>query len=276
MRVLVTTPGSAGHFGPLIPFADALRDAGDDVLVATRDVDRRTASARRASPSGRYDEPPRERARADLRAVRATSTTTRRTGSSSPRCSSASTAPRRSTTCARSSRTGSPTSCCTRAPSSPAPLAAERTGVPVAVVGIGLGAVERKFIPVAIAALAPLRARLGLPAEPETQPALLHARAAAARRAAAPRTRAASASGGPGRAAARLVGRRRRAARVPHVRHGRAADGLLPRALPRGDRRARRAAGARARHHRAGPRSRRPRPAAAQRPRGALGPAGRR
>jgi UDP:flavonoid glycosyltransferase YjiC (YdhE family) len=37
MRVLITTTGSAGHFGPLIPFAEALRAAGDDVTVATRE-----------------------------------------------------------------------------------------------------------------------------------------------------------------------------------------------------------------------------------------------
>ena len=36
MRVLITTTGSAGHLGPLIPFADAIRDAGGEVLVATR------------------------------------------------------------------------------------------------------------------------------------------------------------------------------------------------------------------------------------------------
>ncbi|MDA0160140.1 glycosyltransferase [Solirubrobacter ginsenosidimutans] len=37
MRVLATTTGSAGHFGPLIPFLDAIRGAGGDVLVATRE-----------------------------------------------------------------------------------------------------------------------------------------------------------------------------------------------------------------------------------------------
>jgi UDP:flavonoid glycosyltransferase YjiC (YdhE family) len=36
MRVLITTRGSAGHFGPLIPFAEAIRAAGDDVIVAAR------------------------------------------------------------------------------------------------------------------------------------------------------------------------------------------------------------------------------------------------
>jgi UDP:flavonoid glycosyltransferase YjiC (YdhE family) len=37
MRVLITTTGSDGHFGPLIPFAEALRAAGDSVIVATRE-----------------------------------------------------------------------------------------------------------------------------------------------------------------------------------------------------------------------------------------------
>jgi UDP:flavonoid glycosyltransferase YjiC (YdhE family) len=37
MRVMFTTTGSAGHLGPLVPFADAVRRAGGDVLVATRD-----------------------------------------------------------------------------------------------------------------------------------------------------------------------------------------------------------------------------------------------
>ena len=36
MRALVTTSGAAGHLGPLIPFARAIRDQGGEVLVATR------------------------------------------------------------------------------------------------------------------------------------------------------------------------------------------------------------------------------------------------
>ncbi len=36
MRALITTAGSAGHFGPLIPFARAVLDAGGEVLVATK------------------------------------------------------------------------------------------------------------------------------------------------------------------------------------------------------------------------------------------------
>jgi UDP:flavonoid glycosyltransferase YjiC (YdhE family) len=49
VRVLFTTTGSAGHLGPLIPFADAVRDAGGDVLIATRG-----SSAERARTTG-YD-----------------------------------------------------------------------------------------------------------------------------------------------------------------------------------------------------------------------------
>jgi len=37
MRVLFTTRGSAGHLGPLVPYAAACRSAGHDVLVAAQD-----------------------------------------------------------------------------------------------------------------------------------------------------------------------------------------------------------------------------------------------
>ena len=37
MRVLITTSGSAGHLGPLLPFARAIRDHGDEVLFAARE-----------------------------------------------------------------------------------------------------------------------------------------------------------------------------------------------------------------------------------------------
>ena len=37
MRVLFTTRGSAGHLGPLVPYATACRQAGHDVLVAAQD-----------------------------------------------------------------------------------------------------------------------------------------------------------------------------------------------------------------------------------------------
>ena len=37
MRVLFTTRGSAGHLGPLVPYAAACRSAGHEVLVAAQD-----------------------------------------------------------------------------------------------------------------------------------------------------------------------------------------------------------------------------------------------
>jgi UDP:flavonoid glycosyltransferase YjiC (YdhE family) len=45
MRVLFTTTGSAGHLGPLMPFADAIRRAGGEVLVATRESSAEQARA---------------------------------------------------------------------------------------------------------------------------------------------------------------------------------------------------------------------------------------
>jgi UDP:flavonoid glycosyltransferase YjiC (YdhE family) len=63
MRVLITTTGSDGHFGPLIPFADALRDAGEAVIVATRE-----SSADRVRAAG-YEVWPFADAPADERAT---------------------------------------------------------------------------------------------------------------------------------------------------------------------------------------------------------------
>ena len=171
MRVLITTRGSAGHFGPLIPFAHALRDAGDDVLVATS-----TSTGDRVRAQGfavrTYDEPPREarapifaRARdLDHDAANRLVVTEAFVGLDG--------AAALDDLCAIVAD-WQPDLVLSESAEFAGPLAAERSGVPVAVVGIGLGAVERKFIPVALEALAPLRARLGLPAEPETQPAYL-------------------------------------------------------------------------------------------------------
>jgi UDP:flavonoid glycosyltransferase YjiC (YdhE family) len=45
MRVMFTTTGSAGHLGPLLPFADAVRRAGGAVLLATRGTSAEPARA---------------------------------------------------------------------------------------------------------------------------------------------------------------------------------------------------------------------------------------
>jgi len=171
VRVLVTTRGSAGHFGPLIPFAQAVRDAGDDVLVATS-----TSTGDRVRAQGfavrTYDEPPPEarapvfaRARdLDHDAANRLVLTEAFVGLDG--------AAALDDLCAIVAD-WQPDLVLSESAEFAGPLAAERAGIPVAVVGIGLGAVERKFIPVALEALAPLRARLGLPDEPETQPAYL-------------------------------------------------------------------------------------------------------
>ena len=161
MRVLVTTRGSAGHFGPLVPFADAVRDAGGEVLVATSasTADGIAAQGFAVRP---YAEPPAE-ARAPIFA-RARELDR----DAANRLVAAEAFGRLDTGAALDDL------CATVADWAPdvllaegaefaGPLAAEAAGVPVALVGISLGTVERKFIPALLPALAPLRARLGLP-----------------------------------------------------------------------------------------------------------------
>jgi UDP:flavonoid glycosyltransferase YjiC (YdhE family) len=57
MRVLMTTKSGAGHFGPLVPFARALRRAGADVVIA---APRQAAPMVRAArmPLWAFDDPP--------------------------------------------------------------------------------------------------------------------------------------------------------------------------------------------------------------------------
>jgi UDP:flavonoid glycosyltransferase YjiC (YdhE family) len=57
MRVLMTTKAGAGHFGPLVPFARALRRAGADVVIA---APRQAAPMVRAArlPLWAFDDPP--------------------------------------------------------------------------------------------------------------------------------------------------------------------------------------------------------------------------
>lgn len=45
MRVLVTSSGMAGHFGPLVPWIHALRERGDDVLVVVPEAARQQAES---------------------------------------------------------------------------------------------------------------------------------------------------------------------------------------------------------------------------------------
>jgi UDP:flavonoid glycosyltransferase YjiC (YdhE family) len=170
MRVLVTTRGSAGHFGPLIPFADALRDAGDDVLVATA-----ASTTERVRGQGfavrAYAEPPGAARAPFLERARGLDPDAANRimvdlfagvdgGAALPGL------------CAIIAD-WRPDLVLSEVAEFAGPLAAEKAGLPVAVVAITLGAGERAMIDAVIAALAPLRARLGLPDTPATQPAYL-------------------------------------------------------------------------------------------------------
>ena len=66
---MFTTTGSAGHLGPLVPFADAVRRAGGEVLIATRE-----SSAAQARAAGfdvwAFADAPAEQRNAALAAVR--------------------------------------------------------------------------------------------------------------------------------------------------------------------------------------------------------------
>ena len=69
MRVLATTTGSAGHFGPLIPFLDAIRGAGGDVLVATRESSAETIRAA-GYPAWSFSDAPAQRRAAIFASLR--------------------------------------------------------------------------------------------------------------------------------------------------------------------------------------------------------------
>jgi UDP:flavonoid glycosyltransferase YjiC (YdhE family) len=170
MRVLVTTRGSAGHFGPLIPFANALRDAGDDVLVATS-----ASTADRVREQGfavrAYAEPSRAARAPFLERARGLDPGAANRimvelfvgvdGGAALRDLCAIVADWR------------PDLVLSEVAEFAGPLAAEQAGIPVAVVAITLGAGERTVTDAVIAALAPLRARLGLRDTPAAEPAYL-------------------------------------------------------------------------------------------------------
>jgi UDP:flavonoid glycosyltransferase YjiC (YdhE family) len=167
MRVLVTTQGSAGHFGPLSPFADAIRDAGGEVLVASRES---TAAKVRAAG---YDTWPFPDAAQEQRApffqrarelsfdeanVLVVSEVFARLdcGAALPSLLDACEAWR-------------PDLVLCEVCEFAGPLAAERAGVPAVRVGIGLASTEDLVIEPASAALQELRAGIGLPRDPSAE-----------------------------------------------------------------------------------------------------------
>ena len=167
----------------------------------------------------------------------------------------------------------------------PGALVAELYDIPLARVGLGLEwrrrgpsswPPRRSTAPAPTSACPPTRAASGCAGPvPHDGPRGARAPPVGCRAASAALRPARHGRGRSGRlrSAARLVARQRRPARLPHLRLGGRgiAPALLPGPLPRGDRRARAAAGPRPADDRRRPRPRRARPAAGQRPRRALG-----
>lgn len=60
MRVLFSSSSGAGHFGPVVPFVQALLSRGDDVLIAVPSVRQEQASALRAEMAVLPDPPAQE------------------------------------------------------------------------------------------------------------------------------------------------------------------------------------------------------------------------
>jgi len=164
MRVLVTTTGSAGHFGPLIPFVDALEAAGDEVLIATRES---TADSIRAAG---YDVWPFADAAADERgaifgSVRDLSNdeaNVRVVSEVFGRLDTRAALPRVLEAC----ESWQPHVVLSEVCEFSGGLAGAHLGLPVATVGIGLALLEQIVMGPTLAALREVRDELGLEAAP--------------------------------------------------------------------------------------------------------------
>jgi UDP:flavonoid glycosyltransferase YjiC (YdhE family) len=165
MRVLVTTSGSAGHLGPLLPFAHAIRRHGGEVLFAAREeftgAVARTGFDVQGVPAG--DRAERDAIFASLGGDLGSDEANRRVvtelfaglyaAAALPRIVELCEAWRPDVVLSESSEFAGP-------------LAAEHAGIPHVTVGICAPSLEARFFDVAGPALAPLRERLGLPPEP--------------------------------------------------------------------------------------------------------------
>ena len=163
MRVLVSTTGAAGHFTPLVPFARALLDAGDEVLVTTRGstLDTVRSAGFEAAP---YGEPPAEQRDAvfaqgrDLGPDDANALVARELFGGLDVVAAL---PDVRATIAR----WRPDVVLHESGEMAAPLAAELAGIPNVATLITLAASVLKFIDPVLEGLAPTRAAAGLPAE---------------------------------------------------------------------------------------------------------------
>ncbi len=165
MRVLFTSKDGAGHLGPLLPFARAFRRAGADVLVAAP----RGASAMvrdERLPLWAVEDPPageRNAIFAEVRGKSDRSTHGRVVGDIFARIDARAAYPGVLAAC----RAWRPDVVISEITEFAGPLAAEVIGVPSVTVGISQQGKEERVRSVALAAIDELRARFGLPADPD-------------------------------------------------------------------------------------------------------------
>jgi UDP:flavonoid glycosyltransferase YjiC (YdhE family) len=163
MRVLLTTRRGAGHFGPLVPFAQAFRRAGDEVLVAAPHAARPMVVGA-GLPFWGFDDPPpqREAIYSSLDGLTDDQKNAMVLGEVFTRLDARTALPGVLDACAEWWPHVVLRETCEFA----GYLAAERRGIPHARVGIGLGSSE-DFISEAVTdVLADLRAGIGLHPDP--------------------------------------------------------------------------------------------------------------
>ena len=163
MRVLITSRRGAGHFGPLVPFAQAFLRAGDEVLVAAPH-----AAASMVQSAGLrfwgFDDPPAEREAvySSLDGLTDDQKNAMVLGEVFTRLDARAALPGVLAACAEWRPRVVVRETCEFA----GYLAAERRDIPHARVGIGLGSSEDFISDVVTRVLGDLRAELGLPVDP--------------------------------------------------------------------------------------------------------------
>jgi UDP:flavonoid glycosyltransferase YjiC (YdhE family) len=164
MRVLVTTTGGGGHFGPLIPFATALREAGDDVLVATRAANEGAVAPAGFPVTTFADAPPAARGAvfASLPDWGSEEANRRVVADVFGRLDAPAALPGVLAACDRYR----PDLVLSEAFEFAGPLAAEALGLPAARVGIGSASMEQRFWPATAEAFAAVRGKAGLAPDP--------------------------------------------------------------------------------------------------------------
>ena len=167
MRVLVTTTGGAGHLGPLVPFAEAIRAAGGEVLLATRESMAAPAVAAGYDVWTFADAPAQERSPIFEQAEKLPFDDGNILIVSEvfARLDSRAAMPRVLEAC----ESWRPDLVLSELCEFAGPIAAERAGLPAVRVGIGMSWLEKLVMEKTNAALEDLRAELGLPRRPAAE-----------------------------------------------------------------------------------------------------------